>query len=87
MPLDGTLIESFVDLGGGHVICPGRHFAKQEIMMAIAILVTKFDIELVEWTTADGKRSDRPAQDNCDFAGAIAMPPDRDMKVRWRRLW
>ncbi|KAI3332060.1 cytochrome P450 [Xylariaceae sp. AK1471] len=77
---------SFFPYGGGHVICPGQHFAKQEIMMAVAVLITKFDIELVEWTRMDGQRSDRDAQDDLAYAGFISMPPDRDMKVRLKRL-
>jgi len=67
-------------------MCPGRHFAKQEIMSTIAIMVTTFDIEMIEWVTYDGKaKSDRPAQDNLKYSGAAALPPDRDMKVRWTR--
>ena len=67
-------------------MCPGRHFAKQEIMATLAIMVTTFDIEMVEWMKMDGKtRSDRPAKDNLKYSGSAALPPDRDMKIRWRR--
>ncbi|KAI0179259.1 cytochrome P450 [Hypoxylon sp. FL1284] len=76
---------SFLAYGGGHVMCPGRHFAKQEIMLAIAILVTKFEIEFVSWIRHDGSRSDRPAQDDQMYASFVAMPPDRDAITRWRR--
>ena len=68
-------------------MCPGRHFAKQEIMLAIAVLVTKFDIEFVEWLDFTGQVSERPAQDDSKFAGFIAMSPDREMRIRWRRRW
>lgn len=67
------------------MICPGRHFAKQEILIAIAAILYKFDFEMVEWRTLDGKKSDRPAQDDRNFAGVIAMPPDRDLRMRWKR--
>lgn len=73
--------------GGGYVMCPGRHFAKQEIILAIAVLVTKFDIEFDEWLDSTGKSSDRPAQDDSRFAGFIAMSPDREMRMRWKRRW
>ncbi|GKT43290.1 cholesterol 7-alpha-monooxygenase [Colletotrichum spaethianum] len=79
--------SSFFPYGGGYVMCPGRHFAKQEIMLAIAVLVTKFEIEFVEWTNSDGSKSDKPPQDDARFAGFIAMSPDRDAKIRWRRRW
>ncbi|KAM3426276.1 hypothetical protein NHJ13734_009550 [Beauveria thailandica] len=79
--------SSFFPYGGGYVMCPGRHFAKQEIILAIATIVTKFDIELLEWTHLDGTKSDRPAMDDKTYAGFIAMSPDRDMKIRWKRLY
>lgn len=73
--------------GGGTSICPGRVFAKQEILMTVAILVTRFEIEYLQWTTLDGAKSDRPAQNDNSFIGAVGIPPDRDMKIRWKRLW
>ncbi|KAI1342868.1 cytochrome P450 [Xylariaceae sp. FL0016] len=79
--------SSFFPYGGGLPVCPGRHFAKQEIMMTLGLIVAKFDIEFVEWANMDGSLSDRAAEDNPDYAGAEAMPPDRDMKIRWKRLW
>jgi hypothetical protein len=67
-------------------MCPGRHFAKQEIMSTLAIIVTTFDVEMIEWVSFDGKsKSDRPAKDNLKNSGSAALPPDRDIKVRWRR--
>jgi len=74
-------------LGGGPSICPGRVFAKQEILMTVAAVVTRFEIELIEWTHPDGSKSDRPAQNDQSYIGAVGIPPDRDMKVRWKRLW
>lgn len=55
--------------------------------MTLAALVTRFEIELVEWTHPDGSESDRPAQNDQSYIGAVGIPPDRDMKVRWKRLW
>ena len=68
-------------------ICPGRHFAKQEIMITLAMLVTKFDVEFVGWTHLDGSPSDRPAQNNATKSGGAAVPPDREMQVLLKRLW
>ena len=76
-----------VDIGGGTSICPGRHFAKQEIMLTLAMIVSRFDIEYLGWTMLDGSVSDRPARDNERYCGAAAVPPDRDMKVRLRKKW
>lgn len=37
---------SFMPYGGGMKMCPGRFYAKQEIMVATAMFLTMFDIEL-----------------------------------------
>lgn len=41
--LDG----SWIPYGGGANICPGRQFAKQEMLLKAALLLGNFDIELV----------------------------------------
>ncbi|KAK5661823.1 hypothetical protein OQA88_9925 [Cercophora sp. LCS_1] len=78
---------AFVPFGGGTGACPGRFLAKQEILVGLAMIVSRFDVEFVEWTHLDGKPSDRAAQDDPAYAGAVAVSPDREMKVRWKRLW
>lgn len=37
----------WIPYGGGQRICPGRHFAKQEIIGTFAMLFTHYDIELL----------------------------------------
>ena len=61
--------------------------AKQEVFMTLALLVARFDIEFVEWASFEGKRTEEPPCDDPKYSGAIAMPPDREMKIRWKRLW
>ncbi|KAM7214655.1 cytochrome P450 family protein [Rhypophila decipiens] len=73
--------------GGGQGVCPGRYFAKQEIMLTLATFVSRFDFEFVEWLRLDGTTSDRPAKNDGKYAGAAGVPPDRDMRLRWRRIW
>lgn len=73
--------------GGGPQICPGRHLAKQEILTTIGLLVSRFDFEFVEWRKLDGSVSDRPAKNDQRYCGTGAMPPDRDMRIRWKRVW
>ena len=80
-------VDKFSTIGGGPSICPGRVFAKQEILMTIAALVTRFEIEMIDWVHADGSKSDRPPQNDQSHIGAIGIPPDRDMNIRWKRLW
>ncbi|KAK6827835.1 hypothetical protein PG987_011176 [Apiospora arundinis] len=76
---------NFFPYGGGNIICPGRFFAKQEILAAVAMVVASFDMEFVENVQLDGKPSERgPGVDNCDSRGIISL--DRDVVVRMRRL-
>ncbi|KAH7322417.1 putative cytochrome P450 [Stachybotrys elegans] len=77
---------SYFPFGGGINICPGRQFAKFEVFSAIGLILSRFDIELIGWTQTDGKPSDRAARADLRYSGAGAMPPDRDMKIRWRRI-
>ena len=75
-------------LGGGVSVCPGRFFAKQEIMLTVAMLVDRFDMRFVRWVRKeDGAPSDRPAQDDVRWSGGASVPPDRDMEVLFTRRW
>jgi hypothetical protein len=68
------------------MICTGRFFAKQEILVAAATLIMKFDFEPKEWIMHDGKKSTRPARPDESFAGSGILPPDRDLMVTMRRV-
>lgn len=37
---------SWIPYGGGSRMCPGRHFAKKELIVGMAMFLTSFDIEL-----------------------------------------
>ncbi len=68
-------------------MCPGRFFCEARNYADNRLsFVSKFDIEFVEWTMPDGSPSDRAAKNDTRWSGAVGMPPDRDMKVRWKRL-
>lgn len=66
-------------------MCPGRFFAKQEILTAVAIMVVKFEMQMVGFVGHDGKRSERGPEGDVKGAGAGALLPDRDLLVRIRR--
>ncbi|KAL2016801.1 hypothetical protein VTK56DRAFT_2970 [Thermocarpiscus australiensis] len=77
---------SFFPFGGGIGMCPGRNFAKPEVLLAAAMIVSRFEVEFVQWLKPDGSASERPAQDDKNYANSVAAVPDREMKVRWRRI-
>lgn len=80
----GGAQTAYFPFGGGANIFPGRHLVKLEVLTAIALTVTQFDIDLVGWTCLDGSPSDRAAEGDIWSCGAGAMPPGRDMRIRWR---
>ncbi|KAM7202949.1 cytochrome p450 family protein [Naviculisporaceae sp. PSN 640] len=79
--------SDYFPYGGGVGMCPGRVFAKQEIMITWATWVSRFEFEFIEWLQLDGRKSDRPAENHIKYRGSAAVPPDRDMRIRWKRIW
>ena len=76
--MDG-LSTSWIPYGGGTSLCPGRHFAKREIITTAAILLDAFEMELLE-----GKGKKRPDVDMSCF-GFGTMPPDKAIPFKIRR--
>ncbi|KAI0116514.1 cytochrome P450 [Nemania sp. FL0031] len=64
----------FRAFGGGKTLCPGRHFATNEILAVVATFVARFDIKPVggEWKL--------PTTTNTNVA-AVVMQPDHDIDV------
>ncbi|KAK0610579.1 cytochrome P450 [Bombardia bombarda] len=65
--------------GGGTKMCPGRFFAKQEIMSCVAMMLREFDIELEDRDAACKTRPDM------HYFPIGVLPPDRPVPVRMRR--
>ena len=62
---------AYIPFGGGLGICPGRHFAKQEVTCTIARFVLNYDVAIqapTEW---------RPKMDTSFFPGGSLPPKDR----------
>ncbi|KAI3396065.1 hypothetical protein diail_482 [Diaporthe ilicicola] len=74
--MDGVA-GSWIPYGGGRSLCPGRHFAKREIMLTAAEFLTKFDIVL--------KDKKAPEVDMRHF-GFGTMPPKHKIACQIRRL-
>ena len=75
----------FFPFGGGRTICPGRVFAKQEAIGALAMVMLRFDFEVLGFVDADKKETSefpRPAK---QWPGAGALIVGGDMRVKVRR--
>lgn len=64
----------FRSFGGGKTLCPGRHFATNEILAVVAVFIARLDIKPVagEWKM--------PTTANTNVA-AVVMEPDEDVQV------
>lgn len=69
---------SFTPFGGGPGICPGRHFAKQEVVCTLSKLVLNYDMEL------QIPRGWEPKMDT-GFFPIGALPPADKVPFRIRR--
>lgn len=67
----------WIPYGGGSRMCPGRHFAKQEMISSLAIMLTLFDIELID------EAGRIPENDMAGF-GYGALSPKGATPVRMR---
>ena len=88
--LDG-LAGSWIPYGGGPFMCPGRHFAKQEIIGSFALFVSYFEIELEggrdggEGGGKSGRGSGSDLEPDMRFFGLGALPPKNKIGCRIRR--
>ncbi|GAB7324407.1 hypothetical protein MBLNU13_g08344t2 [Cladosporium sp. NU13] len=86
------LTGKFFPFGGGHYMCPGRTFAKQEVLGAIAVLLLSFDIEFVEFVkqsgqgyTGAGHEADGFPKLKNGFAGNVVVGLEGDMKIKMKK--
>jgi cytochrome P450 len=82
--MDGTAGKLF-PFGGGKTICPGRVFAKQEILGCVATVLLNYDIEAVNFVDGQGKETERFPVYTKTFAGSGVLPADGDLKVKIKR--
>ncbi|PVH80017.1 cytochrome P450 [Cadophora sp. DSE1049] len=71
-----SVTGSYIPYGGGTKICPGRFYAKQEAIGAMAMFLTMFDIEL--------EKNDLP-QPNMEYFPFGVVPPVGTFPARMRR--
>lgn len=84
----------FFPFGGGGYICPGRVFAKQEILIALATLLLQFEIKFVEYlgtgktrtTVGLGTNPSGFPRVKRQYAGNGTLLMEGDIRVQLRRI-
>jgi hypothetical protein len=67
---------AFIPYGGGQKMCPGRFYAKQEALGALAMFLSKFDVELIE---------KKPIVPDLSYFPMGILPPKGKYPARLRR--
>ena len=76
---------SYFPFGGGKAMCPGRLFARQEILTTIAIMLTRYDFEVLHYVDGkDQKTLSFPGLKDT-FPGSVMMVASGDVRVRVKR--
>jgi hypothetical protein len=75
----------FFPFGGGKSICPGRVFAKQEVLGAVGIVLTRFEFEVAGFVGEGGvEKSSFPGLRDA-YGGTGVMSMDGDLRVKIKR--
>lgn len=76
------LAGAWIPYGGGQNMCPGRHFAKQEVLVTFASILTSFDVQLIDDLP--------PKVDWSGFGLGMLAPAGKGIRFRIKRrrhLW
>ncbi|KXS99154.1 hypothetical protein AC578_9802 [Pseudocercospora eumusae] len=75
----------FFPFGGGKTLCPGRIFAKQEAIGAVAMVLLRFDLQFQGYVDEDMKPTSAFPGFKKAFPGTGALAPGGDMLVKLRK--
>jgi cytochrome P450 len=82
--MTGTTGKLF-PFGGGRTMCPGRVFAKQEVLGAVAMTLLSFDFKPLGYVDLTGRSVDTFPGLGEQFGGSGIMAANGDIKVRITR--
>ena len=68
--------------GGGKTICPGRAFAKQEMIATVALVLSKFELNFVKFSDENGNSVEQFPGVRDAVIGSLLLNPRGDMRVK-----
>ena len=77
----GGTAGKFFPFGGGRTICPGRVFAKQEVLASVAMVLLSFKIEFAGFVDEKGKPTQQFPGLRNSYSGSGIMAAGGDMRV------
>ncbi|KAK5070237.1 hypothetical protein LTS08_007911 [Lithohypha guttulata] len=75
----------YFPFGGGKTICPGRVFAKQEILGSVAIMLLTFNFEVLGYVDEKGKNTTKFPGLRDTLPGSAVMVASGDLRVKVTR--
>ncbi|ERF71136.1 hypothetical protein EPUS_08931 [Endocarpon pusillum Z07020] len=82
----------WIPFGGGYSLCPGRHVAKAEILLAVALVSTAFEFEVLDQLSLKDRFmsrfvsiKDKGLQHDMRYFGMGVLPPKDKVAARIRR--
>ncbi|KAK0940612.1 hypothetical protein LTR29_007779 [Friedmanniomyces endolithicus] len=81
----GGTAEKYFPFGGGKTVCPGRIFAKQEALGALAMVLLRFDFEVLGFVDEKQKPAEAFPGLARAFVGSAVVVPGGDVRVKIRR--
>ncbi|KAI1144972.1 cytochrome P450 [Nemania diffusa] len=81
-------LGDYCPYGGGSVICPGRFFAKHEILAAVAMVIIRFELQFERYSFLDGTTPSHrgPGMEKAECRGIVSLDRDVIVKMRKRSL-
>jgi cytochrome P450 len=81
----GSSAGRMFPFGGGGDMCPGRAFAKQEVIAATALMLASFDFEVLGFVDRNGRAMERIPSMEKVAPGSGVIRPGGDLRLKVRR--
>lgn len=82
---EGQNSHAYFPFGGGKSACPGRAFARQEVLAAVSAVLNRYEIEVLGFRNAEGNETEEFPPIGPGYPGVAVCNIGGDMRVRLHR--